>query len=163
MQMIGDALYVLGWRSPVYAFRFDVVIGLGGYFVAWMVGRPGSRALKSAKTLCVVACRGYLSVVFTLAALAIVIGIAILAASHPRAVRPRIAHAARSLGLALWVMWILTAGPLMLQFLGAQRLSGAVQPSDWFVNDLLNFVLPTGALQFSPDSAFPPKFTTFSS
>ncbi|TMC48568.1 MAG: hypothetical protein E6J14_10740 [Chloroflexi bacterium] len=86
-------------------------------------------------------------------ALAIVIGIAILAASHPRAVRPRIAHAARSLGLALWVMWILTAGPLMLQFLGAQRLSGAVQPSDWFVNDLLNFVLPTGALQFSPDSA----------
>jgi hypothetical protein len=86
-------------------------------------------------------------------AVAIVLGIMILAVSHPRAVRERVPYAAKSLGWTLIALVVLTGGPLLVQFFGEQRISGVVQQKDYYVSDLLNFVLPTQAQQFAPDGA----------
>ncbi len=72
-------------------------------------------------------------------------GLAVLVWWWPRSAagRRQLEHAAAGLGVAATTCLVLSAAPLAVQFFGPSRLSGPVHPASKFVNDLLNFVVPT--------------------
>ena len=81
------------------------------------------------------------------------VGLAILAILHRDQVRPRLGHIARGLVAALSVAAPLTAVPVAYQFLGPNHLVGVIQPRNFYVTDLLNFVVPTELQMVAPDAA----------
>ncbi len=87
-------------------------------------------------------------------ALIATVGLALLVALHRDRVRAHARHAATALGVALVSSLALAAFPLAFQFLGPGRVrSGSLWSSEYFVSDLLGFVIPTSHLHFSPDWA----------
>lgn len=86
-------------------------------------------------------------------ALVAVVGIAILIALHPAALRAKAPYAVRALLAAGVTALVLSAFPLAVQFLGPQRVSGTLQPLNIYASDLLNFVLPTRMQAFAPPAA----------
>lgn len=81
------------------------------------------------------------------------LALVILAVRHASAVRARVGPLAQALGICAAVAGALLAWPLHQQFLGPQRVYGAIQPHDVAVSDLLTFVVPTGAQRLAPDVA----------
>ncbi|MFI5283811.1 MAG: hypothetical protein ACHQ0J_11885 [Candidatus Dormibacterales bacterium] len=79
-------------------------------------------------------------------ALIAAIGIAVLAALHPKAVKEKAPYAARAAVIATLTFAFLAAYPLGVQFLGPQRVSGNVQSPDVYVTDLLSLVVPNHVL-----------------
>src|SRR5581483_7541724 len=75
--------------------------------------------------------------------IAVGVGILVLALLHRRAVRRRVRHAVRGLGVAAVTFLVIGGGPLAFQFLGPQTVHGSVQPPDLYVADLWSWVVPT--------------------
>jgi hypothetical protein len=69
------------------------------------------------------------------------LGIAILAALHPREVRRRAPYALAVLGIGAALAVLLCAYPLGVQFLGPRR-PGSLRPGEAYVADLRAFVVP---------------------
>ena len=67
--------------------------------------------------------------------------------------RERLSAGVEALGAAVLAFVVLCAWPLYVQFLGPQRIHGAVQQADSFSTDFLNIVLPTQYQRFSPAAA----------
>lgn len=68
-------------------------------------------------------------------------------------VRERVPAGVEALGAAVLAFIVLCAWPLYVQFLGPQRIHGAVQNTDSFSTDLLNIILPTQYQRISPAAA----------
>ncbi len=79
-----------------------------------------------------------------------VIGLAMLAVARPREVRARLVHALPGLATAALVFAVLSAGPLAFLFFGPERVVGVVRQQDFFVTDLLNFIVPTHVMLVVP-------------
>jgi len=75
-----------------------------------------------------------------------VLGIAPVVVFHPRAARERLPYVARAAGAAALILLVVAGYPLAVQFLGPQQVSGSLQVSDFYVNDLVGFVSPNPAL-----------------
>jgi len=88
-----------------------------------------------------------------IAALVGVMTLVTLAALQPRQIPGRLPYAARAAGWAVATFVLLAAWPLAVQFIGPQRITGAVHEPDVFVTDLLNFVVPTSVQALAPQSA----------
>ncbi|SNQ48952.1 conserved membrane hypothetical protein [Frankia canadensis] len=91
--------------------------------------------------------------VLATSALAAVIGLGVLAAWHRDQVRDRLGPALRGFATAGLVAVVLLAWPLGVQFLGAQRVHGSIQPSGIAVSDLWTFLTPTPMQRLAPDSS----------
>jgi hypothetical protein len=88
--------------------------------------------------------------ILALEAVAALIGAVVLCAINDRrAVIPRLGHAATGLVVAAVVFGILAAPFLGYQLLGPGNVQN-VHPPNVYVNDFLNFFLPTNMTQFSP-------------
>ncbi len=74
------------------------------------------------------------------------VGVALLAILHRRRLAEKAPYAVRALAAALLVGGVLAAYPLGVQFFGAQRVFGDLQPQDVYVTDLLAFVVPSHQL-----------------
>lgn len=83
-----------------------------------------------------------------------VLGVVVLVVLNPRSVARRAGYACRALAFALAVFLLLTAWPLHFQFFGPQRITGgSVQPSNVFVSDVANLVVPTEVQALAPGRA----------
>lgn len=71
------------------------------------------------------------------------IGISLLAVLHRHEIRPRLAYAARALGVAVIAAVAIAGYPLGVQFFEPGGVSGPIQPTDVHVMDVLEFVVPT--------------------
>lgn len=83
----------------------------------------------------------------------VAIGLIVLGWGRLDEVRERASAGAEALGAALITFMVLCAWPLYVQFLGPQRIHGAVQNADDFSTDFLNIVLPTQYQRVSPAAA----------
>jgi hypothetical protein len=81
-------------------------------------------------------------------AIVAVLGLVLLAALHRRQAMPALRAGLPALALATVVALGLSAFPLYEQLLGPLRVSGRLQPSDFFVSDLLAFIVPGQLLLF---------------
>jgi hypothetical protein len=86
-------------------------------------------------------------------ALVAAVAVAVLAALHRGEVAARLPHALRALAAAAGVLALLGGWAVAIQFLGAQRLHGGVQPPGIYVTDLLNLVVPTDVQRLAPTAA----------
>ncbi len=86
-------------------------------------------------------------------ALMAAIALVVVVLLHRDAVAAHLAHAIRALLAAVVVFAVLAAAPLAVQFLGPQRVHGALQPSNVYVTDLLNLAVPTSLQQVDPAGA----------
>ena len=91
-------------------------------------------------------------ILFTLAVF-LLIGLIALGWGRWREIRERVSDGVEALGVAVLTFIVLCAWPLYVQFLGPQRIHGAVQNNDSFSTDLLNIVLPTQYQRISPAAA----------
>ncbi len=78
------------------------------------------------------------------------LGVIVLVAIRPREVAGRFRHALAGLAIATMVSVPLAAFPLAFLFFGPQHVSGVVRQQDFFVTDLLNFVVPTRVMLLVP-------------
>ncbi|MBV8526872.1 MAG: hypothetical protein JOZ75_01005 [Candidatus Dormibacteraeota bacterium] len=83
----------------------------------------------------------------------VVVGLVALGWGRWTDVRERLASGVEALGAAALTFVVLCAWPLYVQFLGPQRIHGAVQDTNAFSTDLLNLVLPTQYQRVSPAAA----------
>lgn len=81
------------------------------------------------------------------------IGVVLLALLHRSTVRPRFSFAARAIGIAAAATLAIAGYPLYFQFYGGERVTGAVQPHNVFVLDLLQFIVPGYRQQFGSGPA----------
>lgn len=86
-------------------------------------------------------------------AVAVLIGIALLAVLRRRQLANRWRYAVRSFAVALLVFVPLAAYPLWFQFFGPGVPQGSVTGPNFYVTDLLNLVLPTDAQGLEPGFA----------
>lgn len=77
--------------------------------------------------------------------------IAVAMALKPRAVVGRMGHALKAMAVAAGFFVVATVWPLIVQFLGPNRIrGGTAQPPNVFVSDLANFFVPTDVQHFVP-------------
>jgi hypothetical protein len=88
--------------------------------------------------------------VLVLVGIAAVAAVAVLAVQHRDRVSAHSRHVLAALGWAFAVFIPLAAWPLVIQLFGPHGIRGTVQPSNLYVNDLLGFVIPTGASLIAP-------------
>ncbi|MDP9325470.1 MAG: hypothetical protein M3O87_02910, partial [Candidatus Dormibacteraeota bacterium] len=81
------------------------------------------------------------------------VGVLILAVLHRHQVRARLGRVIRALAVAALVALPLAAYPLWVQFSGPNRITGVIQPRNFYVTDLLNFVVPTDFQWLAPQPA----------
>lgn len=82
-----------------------------------------------------------------------VLAIAAAAALFPSDWRSRLRAASKPLGLGITVCAALTAIPISVQFFGPQHVIGTVNPSGYYVSDLLGFITPDRLQWLSPGAA----------
>ena len=79
------------------------------------------------------------------------VGLGLLITLHPDRVRAHARHAASALGVGLVTALVLGPFPLLFQFFGPRRVrGGALWSPEYYVSDLLGFVIPRGHLRFNP-------------
>ncbi|HEX6493683.1 MAG TPA: hypothetical protein VF112_09235, partial [Candidatus Dormibacteraeota bacterium] len=83
-------------------------------------------------------------------ALIAAIGAGVLAVLFRHEVGPRLAHALKAVAVAGAIVAALGGWAIGVQFLGAQRLHGGVQPPGIYVTDLLNLGVPTNVQGLAP-------------
>ncbi|MCU1693088.1 MAG: hypothetical protein JWM64_2179 [Frankiales bacterium] len=71
------------------------------------------------------------------------LGLLVLVAQHPRAVRARLRHGVVGLSTATVLGAVLVAYPLWVQFTGPRRVTAPVQDASPYAADLLGVVVPT--------------------
>ena len=81
-------------------------------------------------------------------AMAVVVILAVLAVSRPRAVADKIARVAAGLGVAACVTAVIAGYPLWMQFFGPLPQHGSPFTADFFKSDLSSFVVPSSYLLF---------------
>jgi hypothetical protein len=88
-------------------------------------------------------------------AIAVIVGVALLAALRPRDIRAHLPYAARALGVALGVFVLLAAFPVGLALFSSRRPhNGTLWGTEIYVSDVLGFVIPTSLQQLRfPGSA----------
>ena len=86
-------------------------------------------------------------------ALIAAVAAAVLAVLFRAEVGPRLGHALRAVAVAGAVVAALGGWAIAVQFLGAQRVHGGVQPQGIYVTDLLNLGVPTGVQGLAPSWA----------
>ncbi|HZB97782.1 MAG TPA: hypothetical protein VE219_04210, partial [Candidatus Sulfotelmatobacter sp.] len=94
--------------------------------------------------------------VLALTVLIAVIGIVVLALLNREAVRQHARHAITALITAVVVVALLVAVPLGVQFLGPQRLSGAIQVRNIYVTDISSLITPSPLQALSVNGRFAP-------
>jgi hypothetical protein len=117
-----------------------------------LVTRPQRHAVRTGTLLGLIAAgQFYLSEeVLTMEALAVILGAAVCAALFPMEWRRRLIDCLRPMAVGLAVGATLIALPLGVQFFGAQHVVRAVNPSGFYVSDLLGFIIPTRMEWMSP-------------
>ena len=85
--------------------------------------------------------------------IACAIMLAALLVLYPRHVPGRAGRALLGIGAAALVFAVLAAWPLAFQFLGPQRIAGAIQETSRNGNDLYSFVVPTRIMAVTPAAA----------
>jgi hypothetical protein len=99
--------------------------------------------------------------VLAMTALVALLTVGLLAGMHPHQVRARRDHALRVLGIAA-VTFVVLAGPaLTFQFLGPQAIHDRAHGPNYWVSDLLGFIVPTKLqwLTFEPLLALRDRLT----
>lgn len=99
--------------------------------------------------------------VLAISVVAAVFGLAALALLHRDQVRSRLPAVARGLAVAVAVFAVIAAYPLGVQFFGDQRVHGTLQPTNFFVVDAAELVVPTPqqALSTGPANRLSARFT----
>jgi hypothetical protein len=116
-----------------------------------IVREPKVRSLRRGMYLGVLAAIQLLCTeeALALAAVALFIALALAAAFAPRQAWRRLLQSGPAV-LGVAVGFVVVGGlPLAYQFLGPSVVHGAIQPPDLYVNDLLNFIVPTSATAIS--------------
>ena len=83
------------------------------------------------------------------------VGLIILGLTHREVVWSRVRPAIPMIGIAAVTFLVAAGVPLGMQFLGPQRITYLLQPSNYYVTDLLGFVLPTRYQLIAPAAAIP--------
>lgn len=141
IQAVGHWHLVMAWTPPLVV-----------YLVEELAIRQRRRVLVVGALLGLVAVVQLLfsEEVLATEALTGAVGLAILGLRHRAEVRPRLGYFARGLAAAVAVAAPLSAVPLVYQFLGPNHLVGVIQLRNFYVTDLLNFVVPTELQMIAP-------------
>jgi hypothetical protein len=164
------------WASPIPAFAGALIFGFSSFIVAQSVGHLAQTLVVSAPLLLIVLDRlfvvqaskpwldglllgglawaqlltGEEILAFELVAAAI--GLIVLVAINDRAVLSHVRYATKALVVAGGSFVVLAAPFLAYQFVGPNRVQNA-HAEGAYVNDLLNFVIPTSLAKFAPTAA----------
>jgi hypothetical protein len=134
-QSLGHAHLVVAWYPPVLLLLLDVIIL-----------RPVDRWRRTLGAALGAATAAQLLTgeeVLATSAIAAGVLLAVVGALHLRRLVPSLRRAWLLLGIALIVALTLSAYPLWIQFSGPQRVPGLLQPTNVYVSDVANFVVPT--------------------
>ena len=126
MLIVGDRLLVV---QKSKAWRDGLMLGL----VAWAQLLTGEELLAMEGVVAVIA-------------------LAVLALVNRRAVREKLAYAAKGAGVAALAFVVLAAPFLDIQYRGPYQVEGA-HPGNAYVTDLLNFIVPSNITRLSPSWA----------
>jgi hypothetical protein len=139
-QSLGHAHLTMAWAPPLALLLLDDVF----------VRRR--RSLWSGVALGVLGAAQLLTAeeVLAIVAVAAAVGLVTAGLLHRQAVWSHLQPALPVLGTAAVVFLVLAAIPLGFQLLGPQRVHGPLQPSNYYVSDLLNFLLPTRVQLIAP-------------
>lgn len=140
-QSLGHVHMTLALFLPLFLLALDeLLVRQRGRWALWglLLGAVAAAQLLTAEE------------VLAAAALTGLVGVLVLVAVNPRAVRGRIRYAVSGLATALVSFALLAAWPLYVQFAGPGRLSGPVQQSERFSADLLAPFAPTRLMRFAP-------------
>jgi hypothetical protein len=164
------------WAGPLPALAGALVFGFSPYIVSQSVGHLSQTLLLSAPLVLVLLDRllvvqtgrawldglllGLLAwaqlltgeEVLALESVTAAIAVAVLYAIARREVGRHLAHAVRGLVVAAGVFIVLSAPFLAVQYLGPDKVQNP-HPANRYVNDLLNFVVPTRSTLLAPASA----------
>jgi hypothetical protein len=164
------------WAGPLPALAGALVFGFSPYIVSQSVGHLSQTLLLSAPLVLVLLDRllvvqtgrawldglllGLLAwaqlltgeEVLALESVTAAIAVAVLYAIARREVGRHLAHAVRGLVVAAGVFIVLSAPFLAVQYLGPDKVQNP-HPANRYVNDLLNFVVPTRSTLLAPAAA----------
>jgi hypothetical protein len=164
------------WTSPLASFAGALVFGFSSYMVAQSIGHLAQTLLITAPLILIVLDRllvvqaskpwldglmlGLLAwaqlltgeEVLAFEIVAVAIGLFVLVVINDRAIFPHVRYATKGLVVAAGSFLVLSAPFLAYQFLGPDRVQHA-HAQNAYVNDLLNFVVPTSLAKFAPTAA----------
>ncbi|TMD23908.1 MAG: hypothetical protein E6J07_01555 [Chloroflexi bacterium] len=139
-QSLGHAHLTMAWAPPLALLLLDelLVRRRRSLWIGVALGALGATQLLTAEE------------VLAIVAVAAAVGLIVAGLLHRQAVWSRLHPALPALGLAAVVFLVVAAVPLGVQFFGPQRVHGPLQPSNYYVSDLLSFLLPTHAQMIAP-------------
>jgi hypothetical protein len=141
-QSLGHAHLTMAWAPPLALLLLDdlFVRRRRSLWIGVALGALGAAQLLTAEE------------VLAIVAVAAAVGLVTAGLLHRQAVWSRLRPALPVLGTAAVVFLVLAALPLGFQLFGPQRVHGPLQPSNYYVSDLLSFLLPTRAHLIAPPS-----------
>jgi len=139
-QSLGHAHLTMAWAPPLALLLLDEVFvrRRRSLWIGVALGALGATQLLTAEE------------VLAIVAVAAAVGLIVAGLLYRQAVWSRLRPALPVLGMAAVVFLLLAAFPLGFQLLGPQRVHGPLQPSNYYVSDLLNFLLPTRVQLLAP-------------
>jgi len=145
MQSGGHPHLTMAWAAPLALLLLDqaLVRGRPSRWIGAGLGILGAAQLLTGEE------------VLAVLAVAVLVGLAVLGLMYRDDVRSRLRPALPMLAVA-GVTFLVVAGlPLGMLFLGPQQVHGLLQPSNYYVSDLLGFLLPTRYQLIAPAAAIP--------
>jgi hypothetical protein len=141
-QSLGHAHLTMAWAPPLALLLLDdlFVRRRRSLWIGVALGALGVAQLLTAEE------------VLAIVAVAAAAGLVTAGLLHREAVLSRLQPALPVLGLAVVVFLVVAALPLGFQFFGPQRVHGSLQPSNYYVSDLINFLLPTRVQLIAPSA-----------
>jgi len=139
-QSLGHVHMTMAWAPPLALLLLDEVLVRRGRSL-WLgvaLGALGAAQLMTSEE------------VLAIVGVAAAVGLVTAGLLDRPDVWSRLKPALPVLGLAAAVFLVAAALPLAVQFLGPQRVHGPLQPSNYYVSDLLNFLLPTHVQLIAP-------------
>ena len=139
-QSLGHAHLTMAWAPPLALLLLDdlFVRRRRSLWIGVALGVLGAAQLLIAEE------------VLAIVAVAAAVGLMTAGLLHREAVWSRLRPTLPALGTAAGVFLVLAALPLGFQLLGPQRVHGPLQPSNYYVSDLLSFLLPTRVHLIAP-------------
>ena len=139
-QSLGHAHLTMAWAPPLALLLLNDVFvrRRRSLWIGVALGALGAAQLLTAEE------------VLAIMAVAAAVGLVTAGLLHREALWSRLQPALPVLGTAAAVFIVLAALPLGFQLLGPQRVHGSLQPSNYYVSDLLNFILPTRVQLIAP-------------
>ncbi len=141
-QSLGHAHLTMAWAPPLALLLLDDVFvrKRRSLWIGVALGALGAAQLLTAEE------------VLAIVAVTAAVGLVTAGLLHREAVWSRLQPALPVLGLAVVVFLVVAALPLGFQFFGPQRVHGSLQPSNYYVSDLINFLLPTRVQLIAPSA-----------